>query len=251
MTSIRERVEAEPYWFLRMDLGDGVITPGWSDPAKEKLPFFGLPDDMTGLRVLDIGCAEGFFSFEAQRRGASEVVSLDFDAECVKRFAICAEALGLPIRARVMSVYDLDPSELGTFDLVFFFGLLYHLPDPLLALRKVAAVTSGTLLIQSWSMEVAGKNQGVPLARFYPQGLISGPKAAPIFDPTIYWQPNAACMAALLEHVGFTEITRMPVPSESIRPRLVRRFRSRKYAIRNTTTQFRARVAEPSPGRSP
>jgi tRNA (mo5U34)-methyltransferase len=47
---------------------DGVVTPGWSDPARDKLPYFRLPDDMTGLRVLDVGCAEGYFSFEAERR---------------------------------------------------------------------------------------------------------------------------------------------------------------------------------------
>ena len=63
-------------------------------------PYFGLPDDMTGLRVLDVGCAEGFFSFEAERRGASEVISLDFDSECIERFKICAEALGSEVTIR-------------------------------------------------------------------------------------------------------------------------------------------------------
>ena len=62
--------------------------------TRQIFPYFGLPDDMTGLRVLDVGCAEGFFSFEAERRGASEVISLDFDSECIERFKICAEALG-------------------------------------------------------------------------------------------------------------------------------------------------------------
>ena len=52
----------------------GIVTPGWSDPKVDKLPHFGLPASMTGMRVLDIGNAEGFFSFEAERRGAAEVV---------------------------------------------------------------------------------------------------------------------------------------------------------------------------------
>jgi 2-polyprenyl-3-methyl-5-hydroxy-6-metoxy-1,4-benzoquinol methylase len=47
-----------------------------SDPRMEKLPHFGLPESMSGMRVLDIGCAEGFFSFEAERRGAREVIGL-------------------------------------------------------------------------------------------------------------------------------------------------------------------------------
>ena len=251
MTSFQARVNAEPYWFLKMDLGDGVITPGWSDPARDKLPYFGLPEDMSGLRVLDIGCAEGFFSFEAERRGAVEVVSTDFESEMVNRFALCAEALGSKNRARVLSIYDLDPAELGTFDLVMCFGLLYHLPDPVLAMRKVATVASGSLLIQSWSMEMSGPQGHLPLARFYAQGLVSGPRDSPILDPTVFWQPNAACIAAVLDHVGFVDIEQLPRPPESLRPRMVRRLRPRKYATWDTSNQFRAMVREPQRGEPP
>lgn len=95
--AIQERVNAEPYWFHKMHLGDGIYTPGWADAEAHRLPYYGLPEDMTGLRVLDVGCAEGFFSFEAARRGAREVVSLDFDAQCIKRFGICADALEIKI----------------------------------------------------------------------------------------------------------------------------------------------------------
>src|SRR5580700_4662119 len=63
---LRSQIEAEPWWFLKQDLGDGLVTPGWSDPRHEKLPHFGLPEDMSDMRVLDIGCNEGFFSFEAE-----------------------------------------------------------------------------------------------------------------------------------------------------------------------------------------
>src|SRR5664280_1456464 len=71
------RIQQEPYWFLKMELPGGLITPGWSDPKLDKLPHYGLPADMTGMRVLDIGHAEGFFSFEAERRGAAEVVGIE------------------------------------------------------------------------------------------------------------------------------------------------------------------------------
>ena len=54
MGALKDRVEAEPYWFHQIELGDGVVTPGWSNPARDKLPLFGLPDDMTGMRVLDV-----------------------------------------------------------------------------------------------------------------------------------------------------------------------------------------------------
>jgi tRNA (mo5U34)-methyltransferase len=247
VADLQQRVEQEPYWFLRMDLGHGIVTPGWSDPARDKLPLFGLPEDMTDLRVLDIGCAEGFFSFEAERRGAVEVVSVDFDPECVKRFALCAEALGSPNRARAMSIYDLDPGELGTFDLVMFFGLLYHLPDPLLGMQKVAAMASGTVLVQSRTMEARGFND-FPLARFRPHGLVSGPHDSPIHDPTVYWEPNAACIHAMLDHLGFVDIERLPSPPLSRRESLIRGLRPRNYRTWNESAQFRAQVAHPTPG---
>jgi tRNA (mo5U34)-methyltransferase len=245
--SLQERIEAEPYWFMRMDLGHGVVTPGWSDPAHDKLPWFGLPEHMGGLRVLDVGCAEGFFSFEAERRGAREVFSVDFDPEVVKRFALCGEALGSPLRAKAMSIYDLDPAELGTFDLVMCFGLLYHLPDPLGGIQRLAAMASGTVLIQSWTIETSTMSD-VPLARLRPHGLMSGPNEDPIFDPTVYWEPNAACIGAMLDHVGLVDIERLPGPRPTRRERWVRRLRPRKYAVWNAGAQFRARVAEESPG---
>ena len=71
---VRQQVENEPYWFQKIELAPGMVTPGWSDPRTEKLPLFGLPEDLTGLRVLDIGCAEGFFSFEAERTKPSKLL---------------------------------------------------------------------------------------------------------------------------------------------------------------------------------
>jgi tRNA (mo5U34)-methyltransferase len=223
-----------------MPLVDGVVTPGWSDVLRDKLPYFGMPKDMSGLRVLDVACAEGFFSFEAERRGAAEVVSLDYDPECIKRFKICAEALGSKIDApHLMSVYELDPKEFGTFDLVMFFGLLYHVAHPLLAIEKVAAMTKGTLLIQSYTLETASEEE-VPLARFQWNGIMSGPVENPIHDPTVFWEPNAACVNDMLRHVGFVNIERLPGPKPPPRTALVRRLRPRKYAMWNSSAQFRA-----------
>ena len=77
MSWIKRQIESEQYWFHSIELPGGIVTPGWSNPNTEKLPFFGLPEEMHGLRVLDVGHAEGFFSFEAERRGATEVVGIE------------------------------------------------------------------------------------------------------------------------------------------------------------------------------
>ena len=69
-------VNAEPYWFQRIEITEGLFSPGWSDPVTEKLPHYGLPADLSGMRVLDIGCAEGFFSFEAERQARAKSLAL-------------------------------------------------------------------------------------------------------------------------------------------------------------------------------
>ena len=202
---IGSQVDREDYWFQRIELFPDLVTPGWSDPRTEKLPHFGLPNDLKGLRVLDIGCAEGFFSFEAERRGAKEVVAIDPFPDSVRRFNICRSALDSRATAYLCNVYDLNRRTFGTFDVVFFFGVLYHLRHPLLALEKVLDVCTGTLLIQTASLEPPGL-EGVPVAHFYPFGMKSGTTEKPLCDPTVFWLPNAECTRAMLAHAGFRDV---------------------------------------------
>ena len=63
-------------WWHRIDLGDGRITPG-RDATQEKLETLHLPNSLSGKTVLDIGAWDGFFSFEAERRGAVRVLATD------------------------------------------------------------------------------------------------------------------------------------------------------------------------------
>ncbi len=203
---IKSQIEAENYWFQRIELPGGLVTPGWNDPKTEKLPHFGLPDDMTGMRVLDVGHAEGFFSFEAERRGAAEVVAIENYRPMVRKFNICSYALGSRAKSFLASVYDLHPRTFGTFDLVLFFGVLYHLRHPILALEKISSVCTGSLLIQSVT---CANDSEVPMAEFHPFGITSGPPENPSHDPTCFWFPNIACVRAMLEHVGFQQLERI------------------------------------------
>ena len=219
---LKSQVEAEEYWFQKIDLGGGLATPGWSNPMTEKLPFYGLPDDMTGMRVLDIGCCEGFFSFEAERRGAADVVAIDSFPESIRRFNICRNALGSKANGYLASVYDLDPKNFGTFDLVMYFGVLYHLRHPLLSLQKIASVTVGTILLQTRSFEAPGLGD-ISAARFNPFGIQSGTADNPTQDLSVIWEPNGACVRDMLLHVGFVNVERVhssaqPIPSPSPNP---------------------------------
>jgi tRNA (mo5U34)-methyltransferase len=203
-TWLRQEVANEPYWFHKIRLRDDLITPGWSDPLTEKLPFFGLPEDLSGKRVLDIGCAEGFFSFEAERRGAREVVAIDSFPDSVRRFNLCRNALGSKATAYLCNVYDVKPETFGTFDWVFFFGVLYHLRHPLLALMSIKSVCSGSMLLQT-AIHEDPNLVDTPMAKFHPFGMRSGPNGE-LFDPTVFWLPNRACTKAMTESAGFSNV---------------------------------------------
>jgi len=200
---VRHQVEAEPYWFQKIEVLPGLISPGWSNPAEEKLPYFGLPDDLTGKRVLDIGCAEGFFSFEAEKRGAREVIGIDSFPDSVRRFNIVRAARQSNATAFLMNVYDLEPKRLGTFDLVLFYGVFYHLKHPQYALERIRSVCTGELLFQTHIYEEPAV-KGTPWARYYPHGMMSGANHE-LFDPTVFWLFNSQCCLAMLDHVGFTD----------------------------------------------
>ena len=226
---LEAQIKNEDYWFQRIELAADLAAPGWSDPKSEKLPYFGLPEDMSGMRVLDIGCAEGFFSFEAERRGASEVIAIDAFPDSVRRFNICRNALNSKATAFLTNVYDLSARRFGTFDLVMFFGVLYHLRHPLLALEKIESVCSGNLLLQTANFEDPALGD-TGAAKFHPFGIQSGPPEKPMFDPTVFWIPNATCVRDMLRHVGFRNVEQI-----STKPGVV----------------FRARAPRPGAGVAP
>jgi tRNA (mo5U34)-methyltransferase len=232
----RSQIKKEEYWFHKIELAPDLITPGWNDPKNSKLPYFGLPANMYGMRVLDVGCCEGFFSFEAERRGAKEVIGIDPVPGSIRRLTICSAYLDSKVTGLTCNVYDLDPRTFGTFDMVFFFGVLYHLRHPLLALEKILSVCTGTLLMQTYSL--SENDQAVdripeigkiPMAKFYPFGVQSGPNKD-IHDPTVFWIPNAEGAEAMLLSTGFQEIERLSHPSPLV---------------------FRAQSPMKSPGRPP
>lgn len=201
---VGEQVENEQYWFQRIQLFPDLVTPGWSDPTTEKMPYFGLPKDLSGMRVLDIGCAEGYFSFEAERRGAEEVVAIDSFPDSVRRFNICRAALGSKATAYLANVYELSPKTFGTFDLVLFYGVFYHLRHPHLALEKVFSVCTGTMLFQSHIQEHPALGDE-PWGQFHPRGLMSGNDQTD-WDPTVFWLFNGKCCVDMIGAVGFEDV---------------------------------------------
>ncbi|MGH9146136.1 MAG: class I SAM-dependent methyltransferase [Vicinamibacterales bacterium] len=200
LQTLKREVAAITWWHT-IDLGKGIVTPGL-DPTPARLPEIRLPEDLAGLSVLDIGAWDGFFSFEAERRGARRVLATD--SFCWGQggwgtkagFELARRALRSKVEDSDIDPLELSPEKIGTFDLVLCLGVLYHMRHPLLALERVASVTRGRLILQT-QVDLAGLTR--PAIAFYQGSELHN-------DPTNWCGPNPAAVVAMLRTVGFGDV---------------------------------------------
>jgi tRNA (mo5U34)-methyltransferase len=207
---LRRRVEAIHPWFHSIALPGGIVTPGAGQPnllSAMADTYFAM--GIAGLSVLDVGAWDGYFSFEAERRGGSEILAVDHYAWQPggpgNRAAIdlCREALGSRIRVLDLELPDVTPSTVGTFDVVLFNGIIYHVTDPVHHLMHMAQVTRQMLTVETWI-----DNLDYPRAvmNFFPA------EPMPAGAPQNGWGPNSLLMHALLKNLGFETILEWPTP---------------------------------------
>ena len=89
----------------------------------------------------------------------------------------------------------MDVQRLGAFDVVLFLGVIYHLEEPLRALRRLRQVTRGVAVIESEAVVLPGG--GGPLWQFVDAAQMHD-------DPTIWWVPTAEGLRAMCFAAGFT-----------------------------------------------
>jgi tRNA (mo5U34)-methyltransferase len=103
-------------------------------------------------RALDIACSEGYFSHALLSWGASEVVAVDIRDVNIRRAKLVRDHSGIPaerLSFKQADVFDLRPEELGTFDVVLCLGLIYHLENPVGAVRVARSLTRSLCVIES------------------------------------------------------------------------------------------------------
>lgn len=215
MSDVQARLD-EVKWYHTIDVVPGATTKGWFD-LRHALPLIPWPD-VAGKRCLDVGTWDGFYAYELERRGAAEVVALDvadlseldyppeirasnsFDASqsSTQRrpigFELLNEILGSSVQWRGGNVYDLDPAEIGTFDVVVAGSLLLHLRDPVRALEAIRRVTSGVFM----SIEYVNPLVNI-LAR--KRALFELRAESADFQ---WWIPSEAGLRRMLHVAGFT-----------------------------------------------
>ena len=206
---------AQREWYHTFELRPGIVTPGWFDlrAFAEGLPI----PDLTGKRALDIGTFEGFWAYQLEAHGAAEVVAIDIldpaawdwpagsnDAVVAaleqrkqggSGFELVSELRGSTVTRRELSIYELSPEAVGTFDFIYLGSLLLHLRDPVKALEAVRSVLrpGGQLLVvDAIDLDLSLMHPRRPVAHLDGVGR------------PWWWKPNPAALKRLVEVGGFT-----------------------------------------------
>jgi tRNA (mo5U34)-methyltransferase len=241
LEDLRQRVDSV-VWYHTLDLGHGIITDGYCKTYLEgpQLPHF------RGQRVLDIGAWDGYYSFLAEREGASEVVALDhyvwgvdfglrnpYWMEChengvlpdqrrdttdfwnsdlpgMRGFNLAREAVGSKVEPVVGDFTEIDLAPLGRFDVVLFLGVLYHLKEPLAALERIRQLTDGVAVIETEALLLPGREPRSVLE--FTAGCYRG------FDYSNWFTPTIEALHELCRAAGFTYVRTITGPPPAPAP---------------------------------
>ena len=256
--------QAVPVWCHTIHLGHGVVTPGMMGSLPEmenRLATLRLPE-LRGKSVLDINTLDGFFAFEAERRGARRVVALDhylwamdmvqhvkYWSECKEKglrpspyhempyyrpdqmpgkagFDTAQQVLQSKVEGIAAEFMEMDLESLGKFDVVLYLGSLYHMENPLAALRRVAQVTQELAIIETEATAFPGfEDHGV--CEFFESNELNG-------DVSNWWAPNEKALTGMCRAAGFSDVTTIvggPLPQgEQVGSREVIRYRAIVHA---------------------
>lgn len=216
--SLNELVSEIPFWYHRISLPGGVVTPGGAPMYPQ---MYRIPEDLTGETVLDVGAWDGYWSFEAARRGARQVLAIDDFSDTIgadinadrsdqwKTFDLCRLALGYDPSIVRRECWDVtQPLEkFGlVFDRIFCFGLLYHVQHPIQVLQNLRSVCGGSIHIESAILDgMASPYTGHVytgdecVAEFYPGKEYGG-------NASNWWVPTLRCLGGWLHTAGFRDI---------------------------------------------
>ena len=216
-----------PLWFHTFALGDGLYTPGVARDHRYRVPF--LPEDLRGASVLDVGTFDGFYAFLAESRGAVRVVAVDneqyrdwvrarweVDLEGAAGFRAIAELLGSRVDYLRIDAFDLDRID-ERFDLVFCFGILHRVENPLGLLRVLRRrlAPGGELLLETYGVASSVASAGIEVhvpGDFYAR------------DEFVYWGFTDRGLADLARTAGFKAAHNLDQQVIDGHPRIVARL---------------------------
>lgn len=231
---LQQRIADLGPWFYPFTLAPGVVTPskvpesvqGIFETRREMLeaavvPYFG--DRIGSIRAIDVGCHEGYYSFALRRMGIPEVMGLDFREDNLLRARFVAEQLGLGgLSFGQADAEEMNPADYGEFPLVLCYGLLYHVENPMRVLRRLHALTSEMLVLETqvvdevdgvtdwgsrdWTREFHGVLAVIDETGEYQEGN-QETGATPVVTC-----PSPKALRFLLQAAGFRDMQQVPPP---------------------------------------
>jgi len=208
-------------WFYHFELGGRHVGPHPDAPKDARghyqryqhifpaiLSLTG--GTLAGNRILDVGCNAGFWSIQAKQVGASNVLGIDSSEANIHQARFVAELIGLnDAKFCVTNTYDVSKETLGEFDITLFFGLLYHLDSPVLALQRMYNVTKKFIVIdtQLTNADIAILKIDDDTADRYHKQSHTNPIAL---------IPSESAVLFMLKSVGFRNVFRIPTLSKNL-----------------------------------
>jgi tRNA (mo5U34)-methyltransferase len=208
--SLQKRIKEAGPWFHTIDLGNSVVTPGaapLADQMKRSEIYFGM--GIGGLSVLDVGAWDGFYSFEAERRGASRTLAVDYfcwgggGSGSRAPFELAREVLNSRVEDRILDIPETTVQEVGQFDMVLFNGIIYHIQDPIMALTNMAGIAKKLIVVETF---IDNLDNPRPVMVYF------GAENNPPGYPTNGWGPNSLLMHGLLKKLGFETVLEFQSP---------------------------------------
>src|SRR5690625_915690 len=213
---IRKQIQQLGPWFHNIHLPGGQQTA--PDHFLGDFPAFkwrqiknDIPEDLSGKKILDIGCNAGFYTLKLARRGA-HVTAIDLDTNYLEQAKWIIDQFELwdKVTLKQQQVYDLSQED-HRYDIVWFMGVLYHLRYPLLALDIINRITEEMLVIQTLTISGGGEYEEEEDYMLHDRSQMmqpGWPKMAFIEkkfnnDPTNWWFANQSCVEAMLRTSGF------------------------------------------------
>ena len=217
-----------PLWFhtFSLDNSDELYTPGVARDHRYRIPA--LPDDFSGMSVLDVGTFDGFYAFLAEARGARLVLAVDneqykgwvesrwgVELEGGEGFAAIRELLGSKVEYRRLDAFDLDRLE-EAFDLILCFGILHRVEYPLGLLkilrRRLAA--NGRVLLETYGTAKRTLGSSAAIQVYEPGEVYAR-------DDFVYWGFSVAGLRGLATAAGYEGFELFDAPVIDGHPRVI------------------------------
>ncbi len=202
-----DKINSFERWHYQFEL-NGVLTP-IADPTRinrhmQRRAYFFEPllklynGSLKGKRVLDIGCNAGFWSLQAIEAGCDYILGVDGRQMHVDQANLVFETKGIDAKRYdfvLGDIFEYDFAQHGEFDIVFYFGLMYHINKPVVLMEKIADVNSDVVVIDTDLSTLKG-----PFLEIHHEPL-DDPRNA-VFNTMVLW-PTKQAVAAIARQSGY------------------------------------------------